>query len=41
MARHMEHGNQTCETDLCVLVCGIHERMQINHMDILKDLKFL
>ena len=27
MARHMEHGDQTCETDLCVLVCGIHERI--------------
>ena len=24
-SRHMKRGDQTCEMDLCVLLCGIHE----------------
>ena len=27
MARHMKRGDQTCEMNLCVLFCGIHERI--------------
>ena len=27
MARHIKHGDQTCERDLCVLFSGIHKKI--------------